>query len=76
MVDAAADVRLLGYLEDRMSLCDELYGAARNQLDLEGTAYVSRDQAALVLDRRVLRLLCEQVEKLIADLDKLRRLGV
>jgi hypothetical protein len=47
-----------------MSLCDELYNEARQRLVKEGmplTWNASRE----ALDRHVLRLLCERVEKLI-----------
>lgn len=57
-----------------MSLCDELYKEAKVQLGVEYMGYGRYTSSDL--DRRVLRLLCETVEKLIADLDQLRRLGV
>ena len=45
-----------------MSLCDDLYNQAQKQLT---DMYGRFDEA--MLDRGVVRLLCEQVEKLIAD---------
>ena len=49
-----------------MSLCDELYSEAKRRLAKDGmplTWNASRE----ALDRHVLRLLCEHVEKLIED---------
>jgi hypothetical protein len=51
-----------------MSLCDELYGKAEGQLK---EMYGRFD--GVMLDRRVMHLLCELVEKLIIDADQHRR---
>jgi hypothetical protein len=52
-----------------MSLCDELYQEAHEQLVREQIVY-SPDS----LDRRFVRLLCERLENLIADFEAHRSL--